>query len=84
MSVIELIAGTGTAVVAVPEVTMGETYRLEAEEESCEAVHAMRDELELQLNRSREAAIRPTPPTRQSARRDFARKPAIIQRSRRT
>ena len=49
MPVIALASGTPTANVAVPEVAMGETYRLEGEEETCEAAHEMRDELELQL-----------------------------------
>jgi hypothetical protein len=64
---------------------MGETYRLEAEEETCEAAHEMRDQLELQLSLSWKQAQRrvPTPPTRQSARTHCAKKPAI-QRSRRT
>ena len=64
---------------------MSETYRLEAEEESCEAVHEMRDALELQLMLSGKPVLRPvpTPPQRQGARLQDARKPAI-QRSRRT
>ncbi|MBS1148991.1 MAG: hypothetical protein H6Q89_689 [Myxococcaceae bacterium] len=64
---------------------MGETYRLEAEEESCEAVHEMRDALELQLMHSGKQVLRPvpTPPQQPSSSPRAARKPAI-QRSRRT
>lgn len=63
---------------------MGETYRLEGEEEDCEAAHRMRDELDLQLALSRKQALTLVEaPTRQSARTNFAKKPAI-QRSRRT
>ena len=82
MPVIALASGTPTANVAVPEVAMGETYRLEGEEETCEAAHEMRDELELQLILSKQARLE-SPVPRQAARTDFARKPAI-QRSRRT
>ncbi len=82
MPLIPLFAGTPSE--PVPEVAMGETYRLEAEEESSEDVHKMRDELELQLISSgKEARPRLDPPPRQSARLNLAWKPAI-QRSRRT
>ncbi len=62
---------------------MGETYRLEAEEETCEAAHKMRDELELQLSLSREAALLRAQPVRRPARQPLPRKPSN-QRSRRT
>lgn len=64
---------------------MGETYRLEAEEESCEAAHKMRDELELQLKFPLRTEVRPAPEpmTPRSARSAFAKTPPI-QRSRRT
>ncbi len=82
MPVIALVTGTTTANLAVPEVQVAETYRLEAEEEDCEAAHKMRDELELQLNVSRQQP--PPPPRRQAARISLlATKPAV-QRSRRT
>jgi hypothetical protein len=85
MPLIRWVAGTPTAHSALPEVTMGDTYRLEGEEESCEDAHKMRDELELQLSLSFQQSERRRwdPPGRQAARLNFARKPAI-QRSRRT